>query len=181
MTDTHLLADDARRLLDELDRDVPGAAQQTGECRPAIDVFETTEAAEVLVDVAGIVPSALRVAIRKNTVLVVGAKLAPPAAPQGQRDVAGPGAHVAAEGEQAELRLSGGEAVAAGHEATHLERAVGLFHEQVIQQAFIGAGWFIRLMNIYYGTAFLEGPHYPEPHRWYAQVEVRDGVVIKVK
>jgi len=31
------------------------------------------------------------------------------------------------------------------------------------------------------GTAFLEGPHYPEPHRWYAQVEVRDGVVIKVK
>ena len=82
MTDTHLLADDARRLLDELDRDVPGAAQQTGEFRPAIDVFETTEAAEVLVDVAGIVPSALRVAIRKNTVLVVGAKLAPPAAPQ---------------------------------------------------------------------------------------------------
>lgn len=33
-----------------------------------------------------------------------------------------------------------------------LERAVGLFHEQVIQQAFIGAGWFIRVMNIYYGT-----------------------------
>ena len=31
------------------------------------------------------------------------------------------------------------------------------------------------------GTAYLEGPHYPEPHRWYAQVEVRDGVVIKVK
>lgn len=78
MTDTHLLADDARRLLDELDRDVPGAAQQTGECRPAIDVFETTEAAEVLVDVMGVAPSALRVAVRKNTVLVVGAKLAPP-------------------------------------------------------------------------------------------------------
>jgi len=31
------------------------------------------------------------------------------------------------------------------------------------------------------GTAFLEGPHYPEPHRWYAQVEVKDGIVIKVK
>lgn len=82
MTDTHLLADDARRLLDELDRDVPGAAQQTGECRPAIDVYETTDAAEVLVDVAGIAPSALRVAIRKNTVLVVGAKLAAPTEPQ---------------------------------------------------------------------------------------------------
>lgn len=31
------------------------------------------------------------------------------------------------------------------------------------------------------GTEFVEGPHYPEPHRWYAQVEMRDGVVVKVK
>jgi len=31
------------------------------------------------------------------------------------------------------------------------------------------------------GTEFVEGPHYPEPHRWYAQVEVRDGIVVKVK
>jgi len=31
------------------------------------------------------------------------------------------------------------------------------------------------------GTEFAEGPHYPEPHRWYAQVEMKDGFVIKVK
>lgn len=31
------------------------------------------------------------------------------------------------------------------------------------------------------GTEFLEGPHYPEPHKWYAQVEMKDGKVIKVK
>ena len=31
------------------------------------------------------------------------------------------------------------------------------------------------------GTAFLEGPHYPEPHRWYAQVTMQDGYVVKVK
>jgi len=31
------------------------------------------------------------------------------------------------------------------------------------------------------GREFVEGPHYPEPHRWYAQVEMRDGVVISVK
>ncbi len=31
------------------------------------------------------------------------------------------------------------------------------------------------------GTEFVEGPHYPEPHSWYAQVEMKDGVVIKVK
>lgn len=31
------------------------------------------------------------------------------------------------------------------------------------------------------GTVFLEGPHYPEPHRWYAQGEVQDGKLVKVK
>jgi hypothetical protein len=31
------------------------------------------------------------------------------------------------------------------------------------------------------GKAYIEGPHYPEPHKWYAQVEVKDGVVVKVK
>ena len=75
MTDARLLADDARRLLDELDRDVPGAAQSSGECRPALDIIETTEATEVIVDVPGISPAAIRVAIRRDTVIVVGAKL----------------------------------------------------------------------------------------------------------
>jgi hypothetical protein len=31
------------------------------------------------------------------------------------------------------------------------------------------------------GTVYLEGPHYPEPHKWYAQAEMKDGVVIEVK
>jgi hypothetical protein len=31
------------------------------------------------------------------------------------------------------------------------------------------------------GTIYLEGPHYPEPHRWYAAAEVRGGVIVKVK
>ena len=31
------------------------------------------------------------------------------------------------------------------------------------------------------GTVFLEGPHYPQPHRWYAQAELKDGAVVKVK
>ena len=75
MTDARLLADDARRLLDELDRDVPGAALSSGECRPALDIIETTDAAEVIVDVPGMAAAAIRVAIRHNTVLVVGAKL----------------------------------------------------------------------------------------------------------
>jgi len=31
------------------------------------------------------------------------------------------------------------------------------------------------------GTEYIEGPHYPEPHKWYAQVEVVGGKVTKVK
>jgi len=30
------------------------------------------------------------------------------------------------------------------------------------------------------GRESVEGPHYPEPHRWYAQVEVEGGKVTKV-
>ena len=31
------------------------------------------------------------------------------------------------------------------------------------------------------GTVYLEGPHYPEPHRWYAEAEISNGVLTKVK
>jgi hypothetical protein len=31
------------------------------------------------------------------------------------------------------------------------------------------------------GTEFVEGPHHPQPHTWYAQVVVENGKVVKVK
>ncbi len=31
------------------------------------------------------------------------------------------------------------------------------------------------------GTFCVEGPHYPEPHKWYAECTAKDGVVVKVK
>ena len=31
------------------------------------------------------------------------------------------------------------------------------------------------------GFVTLEGPHYPEPHRWYGQGEVKDRILIKIK
>lgn len=31
------------------------------------------------------------------------------------------------------------------------------------------------------GMVYLEGPHYPKPHTWYAQAEMKDGIVVKVK
>ena len=31
------------------------------------------------------------------------------------------------------------------------------------------------------GSFAAEGPHYPEPHRWYASIKVKDGKVVSVK
>ena len=31
------------------------------------------------------------------------------------------------------------------------------------------------------GVVALEGPHYPEPHKWYASATIKDGIVVKVK
>jgi hypothetical protein len=31
------------------------------------------------------------------------------------------------------------------------------------------------------GEEFVEGPHYPKPHSWYATVMMKDGIVTSVK
>lgn len=31
------------------------------------------------------------------------------------------------------------------------------------------------------GRVYLEGPHYPEPHKWYAQADCENGRIVKVK
>ena len=31
------------------------------------------------------------------------------------------------------------------------------------------------------GQVCLEGPHYPEPHKWYASATIKDGIIVKVK
>ena len=30
------------------------------------------------------------------------------------------------------------------------------------------------------GVAYLEGPHYPEAHKWYAKAIIKDGFIVKV-
>lgn len=30
------------------------------------------------------------------------------------------------------------------------------------------------------GTVSIEGPHYPQPHTWYARVTLKDGYIVKV-
>lgn len=37
-----------------------------------------------------------------------------------------------------------------------------------------------RLDN-FTGTVYLEGPHYPEPHKWYASGKMEDGKLVSVK
>lgn len=71
------LAEDARQLLVELDRDIPEATAINTDCRPPLDVFETTGSLEILVDIPGVAPDSVRVAVRRSTLLIVGAKLAP--------------------------------------------------------------------------------------------------------
>lgn len=33
----------------------------------------------------------------------------------------------------------------------------------------------------HHGEVFLEGPWYPEPHRWYAKAKVESGRIVSVK
>ena len=70
------LADEARLLLNEIEKDIPGAAGLTADCRPPLDVVETATSVEVVVDLPGVSAAGVRVAIRHSTLLIVGAKLA---------------------------------------------------------------------------------------------------------
>jgi hypothetical protein len=35
--------------------------------------------------------------------------------------------------------------------------------------------------NVQDGEVFLEGPHYPDPHRWYGRGEVKMGKLVNIK
>lgn len=51
----------------------------------------------------------------------------------------------------------------------------------------VAAGKRVSLYNpglggpIQDGKNFVEGPHYPQLHKWYSQVMVKDGYVVSVK
>jgi HSP20 family protein len=77
-----LLEAETRRLFEEIERSVPGAPRHAlGSWEPSVDVVETAEAFEVLVDVAGVAGGSLRVLVKGPYVLVAGEKL-PAAAPE---------------------------------------------------------------------------------------------------
>jgi HSP20 family protein len=74
------LAEDVREIFDELAAALrPEQRAYSGECHPAVDVFETDAAVEIVMDVSGISADAVRVVFRAGVVLIAGEK-APPLA-----------------------------------------------------------------------------------------------------
>jgi HSP20 family protein len=72
------LSDDVRELFEDLAANLPHDLRAfSGECHPTLDVLETDEAVEVVVEVSGIPPDALRVLFRAGVLLIAGEK-APP-------------------------------------------------------------------------------------------------------
>jgi HSP20 family protein len=78
------LTDDVRELFEDLAAHLTHEQRAySGECRPPLDVRETSEALEIIVDVSGIATEAIRVLYREGVVIVAGEK-APTAGTQEQ-------------------------------------------------------------------------------------------------
>ena len=74
-TEARDLGDDLRDVFDDLDAALqPEQRAHSGECHPALDVVETADAVEIVVDVSGIPAEALRVLFRAGVVIVAGEK-----------------------------------------------------------------------------------------------------------
>ena len=77
--ETRELGDDVRELFEDLAASLQhGQRAYSGECRPTLDVVETDEAVEVIVDVSGIPAEALRVLFRGGVLLIAGEKAPSP-------------------------------------------------------------------------------------------------------
>jgi HSP20 family protein len=66
-------ADEVRAVFVELGRAF-GAESLAGECSPPIDVYETDDSHEILVDLPGVDPSAVRIVVKGAGVLIAGEK-----------------------------------------------------------------------------------------------------------
>jgi HSP20 family protein len=66
-------ADDLRRLFIELSR-TAGVGTLTGECSPALDVYETDDVVEIAMDLPGVDAAAIRIVAKGSSVLIAGEK-----------------------------------------------------------------------------------------------------------
>ena len=73
--ETGELGDDIRELFDDLTRSLGSdPTAYPGQCRPLVDVFETDAAVELVIDICGVPPDAVRVLFRNGVVIVAGEK-----------------------------------------------------------------------------------------------------------
>jgi HSP20 family protein len=67
------LTDDVRRLFQELGAS-SARGHAGGDCQPPLDVLETDEAVEILLDLPGVAPESVRVLLKGAVVLIAGEK-----------------------------------------------------------------------------------------------------------
>jgi HSP20 family protein len=83
-TEASDISEDIRRLFDDLASSLHHDHRAySGECHPAIDVLETDQSVEIVVDIPGVPKEALRVLFRAGVVVVAGEK-APPSGDESQ-------------------------------------------------------------------------------------------------
>jgi HSP20 family protein len=72
------LSADVQRLLDDLAQGRPDRRHVVaGECMPVVDVFETERTVEIVLDLPGVSPEAIRILFKAGVVLIVGEKERP--------------------------------------------------------------------------------------------------------
>jgi HSP20 family protein len=80
-TESRELVDDLRQVFADLAATLgPELRAYSGEYHPALDVIETSSAVEIVVDLAGVPPTAVRVLFRDGVLIVAGEKAPPPTA-----------------------------------------------------------------------------------------------------
>jgi HSP20 family protein len=77
-TESRELGDDLRQVFADLAATLGPGQRASGEYHPALDVVETASAVEIVVDVAGVPATAVRVLFRGDVLLVAGEKAPPP-------------------------------------------------------------------------------------------------------
>ena len=115
------LSEDVHRLLDDLARRRPDRRHVVaGECMPVVDVFETERTVEIVLDLPGVSPEAIRILLKAGVLLIVGEKERPDLSKRGpasfhlvERDFGrfarAVRIHSAIDGAQVHARLANGE------------------------------------------------------------------------
>jgi len=77
--ESHELAEEVRALFDDLAASLKHEQRAySGECHPVLDVYETDAGLELVIDLCGIPPEAIRVLFRDGVVVVAGEKAPSP-------------------------------------------------------------------------------------------------------